>query len=221
MQEGLHEHEVRILDFLERYWRQYMCSPSVEEIRSALGLRSKDHAQRDLDKLERKGYIARKSGMARSIRLLRTAQGARFRRASQGHTIAVPLVAKIAAGRPIAWPDSLSAVHECETIELVRSMVNSRQQVYALKVQGDSMIDAMICDGDIVIMEPQVDVGRLAGGEILAVWLKDREETTLKGFYLEGDRVKLVPRNPNMQPFYEAASNVQVQGKLMAVIRQP
>ncbi|NLS77058.1 MAG: repressor LexA [Chloroflexi bacterium] len=219
MDAELHDHEKRILQLLERSWRQGRQCPSVEEIRQSLQLSSKDHVKRDLDMLESKGYISRRSGAARSIRLLRGAPDSGFD--AGGATRSVPVVAKIAAGSPIAWPDSESAVHECETIELSSSLVRSRQPVYALKVQGDSMIDAMICDGDMVIMEPVVDPGLLVGGEILAVWIIDREETTLKKVYLEGDRVKLAPRNPSMQPFYELASNVQLQGKLVTTISQP
>ena len=89
--------------------------------------------------------------------------------------------------------------------------------IYALEVQGNSMIDALINDGDIVLMRHQE---RVENGELAAVWIRDQEETTLKRFYLEGKQVRLQPANPTMSAMYFAADNVEVMGKVLCVIRQ-
>ena len=215
--QGLHEHETEILRFLEEYQRSFFHSPSVEDIRVAVKLRSKDHVHRDLDKLEEKGYISRKSRLARSIRLLRLADGRSLAERAFS-LVQIPLLGSIAAGQPIIWPDSSSSLYEREMIELTQEMVGRRQGLYALKVKGESMVDAMVYDGDIVIMQPYA--GRPSNGEIVAIWLKDPGATTLKKFYWEEDRVRLQPCNPTMSPIYADPRNVQVQGKLVAVIRQ-
>jgi repressor LexA len=103
------------------------------------------------------------------------------------------------------------------TIELTRDIVKDATGIYALEVQGESMIDALIHDGDIVLMRHQE---RVENGELAAVWLRDQEETTLKRFYLEGNRVRLQPANPTMGPMFYPASNVEVKGKVLCVIRQ-
>ena len=106
------------------------------------------------------------------------------------------------------------------SIELTRDIVKDDEKVYALEVQGDSMIDALIHDGDIVVMRHQE---RVENGELAAVWLRSREETTLKRFYLEGeqgDQVRLQPANPLMKPMFFPADDVQIMGKVVLVIRQ-
>jgi repressor LexA len=88
--------------------------------------------------------------------------------------------------------------------------------VYGLRVKGESMIDAFIADGDLVLLEP---VDRVENGDMVAAWLTDREEATLKRFYLEGNRVRLQPENSAMEPIYVPAKNVAVRGKVVGVIR--
>ena len=95
-------------------------------------------------------------------------------------------------------------------------MTRGRRGVYALQVRGNSMVDAMIADGDIVILEQACDI---KNGDVAAVWLKNEQEVTLKKVYFEGGQVRLQPCNPFMMPFYHPAVNVEVQGKLIGVIR--
>jgi len=106
-----------------------------------------------------------------------------------------------------------------ETIELTRDFLGDPEGLYALQVQGNSMVDALVHDGDIVVMRHQQ---RVENGEMAAVWLKEREEVTLKRFYQEvGGRVRLQPANPTMQPIYvDDPRQVEVQGKVVMVIRQ-
>jgi SOS regulatory protein LexA len=131
--------------------------------------------------------------------------------------IRIPLLGRIAAGKPIPIPDSDLSPFGYETIELTRGIVGREENIYALRVRGNSMVDALIHDGDIVVMKHQKEADI---GELVAVYLKDQKETTLKRFYLEGGQVRLQPANPTMQPIYVHPANVEIQGKVIAVIRQ-
>ncbi len=106
---------------------------------------------------------------------------------------------------------------DLDSVELTRDIVKDASGIFALTVQGDSMIDALIHDGDVVLMRSQE---RVENGELAAVWLPDEEEATLKRFYLEGDRVRLQPENPTMKPMFFPAQDVEVKGKVVCVIRQ-
>ena len=176
--------------------------PTHEEIRQGLKMSTKSLVNHHLRALERKGLIERQPDTPRGIRLL---DGLR--------SFKVPLLGHIAASaEPISFSDD-----EHEEIELTPDIVQKQDGLYALRVKGDSMIDALINDGDIVIMKHQREANN---GELVAVWLKDEKETTLKRFYHEGSRVRLQPANPTMGPLYVDASNVEVQGKVIVVIRQ-
>jgi len=105
-----------------------------------------------------------------------------------------------------------------EAIEITRGLLPSDNGLFALQVKGDSMIDAMVSDGDIVVMTNADD---WRNGDMVAVWLRDREETTLKHIYREGSRVRLQPANPTMQPIYvDNPESLEVQGKVMLVVRR-
>ncbi len=95
-------------------------------------------------------------------------------------------------------------------------MMSGRENVYALRVKGNSMIDALVNDGDIVIMEP---APAARNGDLVAAWLKREQEATLKRLYREGARVRLQPANESMQPIYTEADNVEVQGRVIGAIR--
>lgn len=207
----LNEHERRILQFIETCLRESSIAPTFEEIRQAVNLASKDHVSRDLRRLAAKGFIELIPRKARSIRLLHTAEGWPFSHT----TLHIPLLGTIAAGEPIPVFDT--AASYADAIELTRDIVRDRGPLYALKVKGDSMVDALIHDGDIVVMRHQA---RVENGEMAAVWLSDRGETTLKRFYHEGDRVRLQPENRRMKPIFVDPGNVEVQGKVVAVIRR-
>lgn len=205
--EDLTTRQQEVLDFIYEFVEENGYPPTHEEIQSEVGLSSKSHVHFYLKALEREGYIERASNVPRGIRL--TGKSARGRFAG---IIAVPFLGQIAAGEPISFSD---ASHE--TIELTRHIVRDREGLYALRVKGDSMVDALVNDGDIVVMKHQQEVGN---GEMVAVRLKDRDETTLKRFYQEKDRVRLQPANPTMRPLYVHPANVEIQGKVVAVIRQ-
>src|SRR5690606_33120848 len=131
----------------------------------------------------------------------------------------VPVIGQIAAGEPIPVPaaDSWSTVAAAETLEIPQELIRGKENVYALKVKGLSMIDALINDGDIVLMQY---ANTVENGEMAAVWLKSEKKATLKKIYAGPDRVRLQPANSQMQPIYAEPEDVEVQGKVIAVIRQ-
>jgi len=209
----LNEHEQKILKFIERYILRFSFPPTIGEIGRAVSIPSKDHVYRDLVSIEEKGYIERQRGISRGIKLLYTAEGYPF----SPSTFHIPLLGRIAAGEPIPFPDGDSPPFGYETVEVPRLLIGRQERVFALEVKGDSMVDALIEDGDIVIMRPARSA---ENGEMVAAWLKDEGETTLKRFYLEGELVRLQPANPTMEPIYVHPSKLEVQGKVIAVIRK-
>jgi repressor LexA len=212
MAKGLSERQEKILEFIGEFIREYRFPPTIRQIGEEVGITSTSVVKYNLDALERKGYIERDREISRGIRLVEEFAE------RMAEVIQVPLLGRIAAGAPIPVPDSdFSPFGFDTTIELTRDIVKDATGIYALEVQGESMIDALIHDGDIVLMRHQE---RVENGELAAVWLRDQEETTLKRFYLEGNRVRLQPANPTMGPMFYPASNVEVKGKVLCVIRQ-
>ena len=135
------------------------------------------------------------------------------------HGFQIPVIGQIAAGEPIPVPapGTWDVTASSETLELVGDVVGDRKGVYALKVKGTSMIDALINDGDIILLQY---VNSVENGEMAAVWLKSEKEVTLKKVFREQDTIRLQPANRYMQPLYTKADNVEVQGRVIAVIRQ-
>lgn len=213
--EEIEEQEQRILECIRDFIQERGYPPTVRDIARELGISSTSVVDYHLKRLERARRIERDPRSSRGIRL--TAAGARG--LGLGEIVSVPLLGDIAAGEPIPVPSSdFSRLGVEETIELTRSIVGDPQNLYALRVRGNSMIDAMVHDGDIVIMRPAEEV---ANGEMAAVWLRDREEATLKRVYWEGGRVRLQPANPTMEPIYiDDPRQVQIQGKVVMVIRR-
>jgi repressor LexA len=180
-----------------------------------VGISSTSVVNYNLNILEREGLIERDREVSRGIKLIGAAAEALNPRA----LVSLPLLGRIAAGEPIPVPSSNFAVMPDETVELTRGLLPAdTQDLYALQVRGTSMIDAMIGDGDIVVMKHQQTA---QNGELVAVWLRDREETTLKRFFLENGRVRLQPENPTMKPIFADPKNVEVQGKVVLVVRKP
>jgi len=136
----------------------------------------------------------------------------------QGHNRDVPLLGVIAAGAPIPVPESedWTAAAE-EVLNLARDLVGDGPNLFAVRVRGRSMIDACIMDGDIVVMQA---TNSAPDGEMVAVWLKDEHEVTLKRIYREANQVRLQPANRQMEPLYADPANVEIQGRVVAVIRK-
>ncbi len=199
---SLSQRQNEIHGFITAFIGENGYPPTHEEIRQGLKMSTKSLVNHHLRALEKKGFIEREPDTPRAIKLL---DGLR--------SFKVPLLGQIAASaEPISFSDD-----EHEEIELTPDIVQQQDGLYALRVKGDSMIDALINDGDIVVMRHQA-VAEV--GEMVAVRLKDRNETTLKRFYPQGKRVCLQPANPKVAPILVHPANVEIQGKVMAVIRQ-
>ncbi len=204
--------QVCILDFIQKFIADYGYPPTVREIGEATNISSTSVVDYNLKALERLGLIRRDREVSRGIDLLVDPI-----RQALGNLVRVPVLGVIAAGEPIPVPDENTAYAD-EVLELTRDiLLGYGDELYALRVQGNSMIDALVKDGDIVIMRPQRMV---ENGEMAAVWLKERQETTLKRFYREGPMVRLQPANPTLKPIFVPAQQVEVQGKVVAVLRQ-
>jgi repressor LexA len=209
---ALSARQQKILEFIRQFTLENEYPPTIREIGTAVGISSTSVVNYNLNILQREGHIIRDREVSRGIRLR---EG--LKELTSRHIVKVPLLGRIAAGLPIPVPDSDFSPFAGESVELTRDIVREEEGIYALEVRGDSMIDALINDGDIVVMKHQREANN---GELVAVWLKDEKETTLKRFYHEGSRVRLQPANPTMEPIYADASNVEVQGKVIVVIRQ-
>ena len=199
-----------ILDFIGEFRREKDYPPSIRDIQQACNISSTSVVDYNLKALERMGHIRRAREVSRAIELL-DGRGRRQR------TVSVPIVGAIAAGLPIPVPsaDTWSAAAE-DYVDVTEQMTRGKDKVFALRVRGTSMIDALVNDGDIVLMEATSAVD---DGEMAAVWLRKEEETTLKKLYREGKRVRLQPANAAMQPIYTQADNVEVQGRVLSTIR--
>ena len=208
MPEGLSDKQQLILEFLESFIGDHDYPPSIRDIQNGCNISSTSVVDYNLKRLEEKGLIRRDREVSRAIELL-NGQGERRRR-----TVAVPLLGRIAAGIPIPTHPDQAAPEEL--VELTEEQAGGRSNLFALRVQGTSMIDALINDGDIVILEPREVADP---GEMVAAWIEDRGETTLKRYYPEGAKVRLQPMNSTMAPIYEDADNVRVQGRVVATIR--
>lgn len=227
---GLGERHYKILDVLERFTDQNGYPPSIREIGKRTNISSTSVVNYYLDQLEEDGFIERDRNISRGVRLVKKATGdmhsqarhlADKLRSSVEDMLKIPIVGRIVASAPVPVPPSdFSYFDEESMVEVARNMIPQRdkQGLFALEVEGNSMIDAMVNDGDIVIMKPVQDA---ENGEMVAVWDDARDETTLKYFFKEKNRVRLQPANPTMKPIIiHDPQSLHIQGKVVMVIRQ-
>ncbi len=207
---GLSTKQEGILRFMRQFIDEHDYPPSIRDIQVGCDISSTSVVDYNLKALERLGVIRRDREVSRAIELLDG--GTRRRR-----TIPVPIIGTIAAGQPIPVPtsDTWDQVDYDNIFEATEEMTNGRERVFALKVRGTSMIDALVNDGDIVILE---QTSTCDDGDMVAAWLKRENEATLKKFYREGDRIRLQPANSTMKPIFTEPDNVEVQGKVLATI---
>jgi repressor LexA len=211
------ERRHKILEYIGRTVEERGYPPSVREIADAVGLASTSAVHHHLIALERDGLLERGTHSSRALRVTRAgiSAGSRapgkvtpFRMPVEREVLPLPVLGEIAAGQPIeAYEDA------AETLDVPRSL-QAREGSYVLRVRGKSMIDALIDDGDYVIVQPQATAH---DGDIVVALLEDNG-VTLKRFFREKDRIRLQPANAEMEPIY--ASEVQVQGKVVGVIRK-
>jgi repressor LexA len=202
-QKSLSMKQQSILRFIRSFIRDKDYPPSIRDIQEGCSISSTSVVDYNLKALERLGHIKRDREVSRAIELI-----------GRKRSRSVPVIGQIAAGQPIPVPSADTWLQQEfeEAIEVTDDMTGGKENVFALRVKGTSMIDALVNDGDLVLMEQTASADN---GDMVAVWLKDREETTLKKIYYEGDRIRLQPANSTMEPIYAKPSDVEVQGKVL------
>ena len=202
----------QIIDFIGTFLEDRGYPPTIRDIVDGCGISSTSVVDYNLKILEKEGYIRRHREVSRGIELLARSPSSRYR-------VQVPIIGQIAAGEPIPvpTPDTWDITASSDTLEVAENLTRGKEGVYALKVKGSSMVDALINDGDIILMQ---SVNMVENGEMAAIWLKAEKEATLKKVYAEPDRIRLQPANSQMQPIYAVPDNVEIQGRVIAVIRQ-
>ncbi len=212
MTKKMSDRQRRIINFLTRFSNDKGYPPTIRDIQDGCGISSTSVVDYNLNILEREGYIRRRREVSRGIELLGHSLG-------PGSRVQVPIIGQIAAGEPIPvpTPDTWDVTASSETLEVTKDLTRGKEGVYALRVKGTSMVDALVNDGDIVLMQY---VNVVENGEMAAIWLKAEKEATLKKFYAEAGRIRLQPANSQMQPIYVEPDNVEIQGRVIAVIRQ-
>ncbi len=207
MMKSLSSKQRRLLSFTRQILEEWGYPHSIRDMVRGCAISSTSVVDYNLNILEREGHIRRDAEVSRGIELLGRPRSG----------FSVPLVGVIAAGEPIPVPSPDAwTTDSLETLELPREMAGRREDVYALRVKGDSMIDALIGDGDVVLMQA---TRTAENGQMVAAWLKREKEVTLKRFYREGGRIRLQPANERLAPLYVEADNVEIQGRVMGVIR--
>lgn len=217
---GLSERHTKILKFLAEYWEKYGRPPSIREIGEKAGISSTSVVNYYLEQLEKMGYIEREDRVSRGLKL--TEKMDEFLQKTKD-LFTIPVIGRIFASEPVPVPASdFNPYNAEESVEIARSLlpVRDTKDLFALEVKGDSMIDAMVNDGDIVVMRKVSSNAEARNGDMVAVWLPERDETTLKYFYKESNRYRLQPANPTMAPIYvDKREELQIKGKVVMVIR--
>lgn len=208
----------RVLTFLREFMSANGYPPSVRDVVDGCKLSSTSVADYNLRILERQGHIRRDPERARTIVL--TEPVALPQPVAEVEPLQIPLLGAIAAGSRVVAPDGSDAKHADDHLQVTPDMLGGRDPagLFAVTVRGDSMIDALIADGDTVIFEHAQTV---ENGQLGAFWLRDENISTLKRFYRDGRRVRLQPENPTMEPIYTAPGNLEIQGRVVSILRQP
>jgi repressor LexA len=203
----------QILDYICEFIQENGIPPTVRDIQHACDISSTSVVDYNLRLLSRDGYLNRRSEVARGIELID----------ESGRPVStlpkVPIIGSIAAGlpMPVFSMEGVASSAEFDTVEVSAELIRRHGVLCGLLVKGNSMIDALIDDGDVVLVQP---VQQAESGDMVVAWLKAEEEATLKKFYLEGDWVRLQPANKQMSPIYCSASNVKVLGKVVEIRRK-
>ena len=212
MKKKLSTRQDGILAFIHKFMDERQFPPTIRDIQAGCGISSTSVVDYNLHILQREGFLRRLPEVSRGIELL---DG--YRKKSGRDVVQIPVLGNIAAGEPLpvlspdSWRDD-----ELESVDLPSFLTQGKSDVYALRVKGNSMIDALVGDGDLVLMEP---ITQPENGDLVAAWLTDREEVTLKKFFLEGSNVRLQPANTTMEPITVPASTVAVKGRVVGVVR--
>ena len=238
---GLSEKHYKIMDLLHEYSQKEGYPPSIREICDRTGITSTSVVNYYLNQLEDWGYIERDRRISRGLRIApdhlsdalqstikSTAKSINSKVESAANALNdfmhIRVIGRIGASLPIPTPASDFGLFDFESgIDVARSMLPAKKidGLFALEVDGTSMIDAMVNDGDIVIMRPVDNKDEVKNGEMVAVWLPERDEATLKYFYKEKSGYRLQPANPTMQPIIiKGSERLEIRGKVVMVIRK-
>jgi len=228
--EGLSERHRKIMEFLTRFQEENGYCPSIRQIGDSISVKSTSLIDYYLNQLQEMAFIERDQHVSRSIRILRPMYASATQHITEvlrssvsklEDLMRIPVLGRIVASAPIPMPPTDLAYFDSESgVDIARSLLPREKvnELFALEVQGDSMIDAMVNDGDIVVMKT---ANEAKNGEMVAVWLDDSDSTTLKYFYREENRVRLQPANPTMLPIYvDNPKSLRIMGKVVMVIRQ-
>ncbi|HUN23761.1 MAG TPA: transcriptional repressor LexA [Anaerolineales bacterium] len=210
-QRDLSDRQRKMLEYIQSFVQENNYPPTIREIGEACDISSTSVVNYNLEKLVKAGLIVRDEKISRGIQLPHRTE-----------TLRIPTLGSIFATHHIPVPDSAN-MSSGEAITITSDLLGRNAKVsdlFALEVKGDSMIDAMVNDGDIVVLKPAQTANN---GDMVAAMVNGNNgiELTLKHFYRETDgRVRLQPANPTMRPLYLNAENVQIQGKVVLVVRQ-
>lgn len=201
----------RMLKFIEKFLDEERYPPTVRDIQRGCDISSTSVVDYNIRILQEKGHLRRTPDVSRGLRLADAPR-------TMDERMTIPIIGYIAAGTPVPVPteESWGQAEPMDVLDVPEHMVRSDRELYALRVRGQSMIDALIDHGDLVVLSPSVEVH---DGDMVVAWLKLEKEATLKRIYREGRRIRLQPANTQMQPIYTSADNVEVQGKVVAVLR--
>jgi repressor LexA len=208
----LSDRQQRMLAFIRGFLDEHQYPPTVRDIQAGCEVSSTSVVDYNLRILQRDGYLRRDAEVSRGIELLGEVASA-----VRGDLMRVPVFGSIAAGEPMHVPPSDTwRTPEVESVEMPGFLTRDNPDVFAVRVKGESMIDALVADGDLVLMEP---VSEPREGDMVAALLTDRDEFTLKHFHMENGVVTLHPANKAMEPIKVPAENVTVQGRVVGVVR--
>ncbi len=209
---GLNARQQQILDFIRNFDEERSYPPTIRDIQQACNISSTSVVDYNMHILEREGYIRRDREVSRGIEVLGASR-------DDSTGIRISVLGYIAAGEPVPVPtqDFLGAEEPMDVIDLPPGFLGKvKNGAYALRVKGTSMIDALVDDGDVVIVQP---VDSVQDGDMVVAWLQIEKEATLKRLYREGNFIRLQPANSTMKPIYVNAENLEVHGKVVGVIR--
>jgi repressor LexA len=218
---GLTEKHIKVLEFMVNYQNDNGRPPSIREIGERVKISSTSVVNYYLDQLKKMGYLERDTRVSRGLRLTD-----KVNEVVQviSNMLRVPILGPIAAGIPLPelQPGATYITdNEAHAVDIARSLLPAKEKgdnLFALEVKGDSMIDAMINDGDIVVMKSTAEA---RNGEMVAIWLPRDNEATLKYFFKEKDRYRLQPANPTMKPIYvKKTEPLEIKGRVVMVIRR-
>lgn len=199
----------KIIEFITDFFEDQGYPPTVRDIQYGCDISSTSVVDYNLNILQRDGFIRRSPDISRGLELLNSPK-------KTSKTIQIPVIGHIAAGQPLPNLSSGNVQDPLETVELPTDRVGYETSIYALRVKGTSMIDALIADGDIVIIKPATSINN---GDTIVARLIEENEATLKRFYDEGENIRLQPANSQMAPIYVSHENLDIQGKVVTIVR--